>query len=675
MQEDLFSLDPKIKPKSLLVVLILFLLGSVAVLLGMTLKNEFNNASPQTKTIGNTISKTQIKTKATVSSKVAAKSKTVKKHKKTALLKPVVHKRSDHKVKYTKVNTRSPALDKLVKQARKKASFFKQTVTISGVKREYYVYIPKSVPKGVKAPAVIAFHGFESDAHGLRWLIKPDKWAEKYGYIMIYPNAIKKSWNAGKGFGNRNKNTDDLSFAAALPDVITARHPVDKNRIYVMGFSNGAQMSTLMTCKLSHKITAAGIVAHSMNIPQCNPKYKVPVAVIHGAKDKLAPYNGGGKHKLSSHKETINFYQSVNKTLRQPKVIVNKKTIKCTEDVDAQGKTAVTACTAFDAGHSWPGGVEFKTKLFGKTNKELIANDFLFSFFDRFRSKPPSRDNAKLVMIKSIRQPQKKLPSFKLKYHELKVGKHKRSYQLLLPDISEPLYNQAVHIVFVPQKFSPQQLVPLLEAKRMGEIHRSVFAFPKGDWTQGKQQDLKFIADMVHAIRRQYVPDSRDVYVLAFSDGGHIAQSLYCQSPQLISAFAFVAYSWRKGKCQPVMLPPVMLVHSKADNRHPYHGNDEKKLLSFKQTVTQFKGRIDDLVQRRYLIKKKDHRCERWQDRNHFFELLTCTTDWGGNTVPGSKGEYPQDYGKTMPTLKGMHLLMSFFAQHQHHEYGVIRHR
>ena len=292
-----------------------------------------------------------------------------------------------------------------------KAKYYKQEATINGVKRDYYVFLPSTWSADKKHPAVIAFHGYESDANGMRWAIKPDKWAEKYGYVMIYPNALNKSWNAGKGFGSANKTSDDLSFAAALPDIVVARHGIDKQKLYAMGFSNGAQVVALMACKFPQKLAAAAIVAHTVNIENCNPKLKLPMAFIHGAKDKMAPFNGGGKANLASHKDSVSFYTQLNEISSEAKVIVDKPTIRCKSWQDEGEKSEVRSCVGFDSGHTWPGGTEFMVELLGTVNRELNANDFLFEFFASHEGKPAPRENNQLISVGGVNRTQTKQSS------------------------------------------------------------------------------------------------------------------------------------------------------------------------------------------------------------------------------------------------------------------------
>lgn len=279
-------------------------------------------------------------------------------------------------------------------------TFKKYELDVSGVTRQYYLYIPSHLSPNKKHPTVMAFHGYKSDAKGLRWLISPDKYADKYGFIIVYPDAINKSWNVGKGFGSANKNTDDVGFFKALTTALPKRHPIDSNKLYAMGFSNGAQAVTSILCKMPEKIAAAAVVAHTMNIDNCNPAIKVPTAVIHGQKDKMAPFDGGGKHNLASHKETIQFLKKLNEIKdSKGRVVVNKDTVRCTMYRDGKQGVELHDCVCSDSGHSWPKGREFMVKTLGKTNKELNANNYLFNFFSKQSNKNLKRNKTQIVRV------------------------------------------------------------------------------------------------------------------------------------------------------------------------------------------------------------------------------------------------------------------------------------
>lgn len=263
----------------------------------------------------------------------------------------------------------------------------KQEIMIGEEPREYYVYTPDALKGKSNRPAIIAFHGFKSDAKGFRWLISPDKWADKHGYVMIYPNAVEKSWNAGKGMGRQNTTSDDDRFAAELPSLITQYHDIAADQIYAMGFSNGAQVVAKLLCHHSVQIAGAAMVGQSLNEDNCRPAYKVPVVIMHGMKDPAAPYQGGGKFELNSHQQSLDFFKDWYEIKTAEKTVKSDKTFKCTEFKD--DKTAVVGCSMFKDGHQWPGSRDFLVKELGTTNKNLSANDFIMSFFKRFKGTAP----------------------------------------------------------------------------------------------------------------------------------------------------------------------------------------------------------------------------------------------------------------------------------------------
>jgi hypothetical protein len=189
--------------------------------------------------------------------------------------------------------------------------------------------------------------------------------------------------------GSQNKTTDDERFAAELPSLIIERHNIAANKIYTMGFSNGAQMAAKLICHQSVQIAGAAMVAQSLNEEYCHPAYKVPVVVMHGMADPAAPYKGGGKFKVRSHQQTVDFFRNWYEIKAEKKTVKGDSSFKCSEYKDGKANTSVIGCSMFKDGHQWPGSQDFLVKQLGTTNKKLIANDFIMQFFKRFSGTPP----------------------------------------------------------------------------------------------------------------------------------------------------------------------------------------------------------------------------------------------------------------------------------------------
>jgi len=94
-------------------------------------------------------------------------------------------------------------------------------------------------------------------------------------------------------FAAPTRDNHDVAFIADLLDRIEAELCVDRARVYATGVSNGAQMSSVLACRLPHRITAVAPVAGVEFFDACE---KGPVAVLafHGTADPIITYDGDG---------------------------------------------------------------------------------------------------------------------------------------------------------------------------------------------------------------------------------------------------------------------------------------------------------------------------------------------------------------------------------------------
>jgi polyhydroxybutyrate depolymerase len=98
----------------------------------------------------------------------------------------------------------------------------------------------------------------------------------------------------------------DADFLAELLDELEATLCVDTGRIFSIGMSNGAQMSSLIACRFGERL--AGIVPIAgveFNEPCDGPP--VPVVAFHGDADPIVPYEGGGLNSVTIADQ--NFYE------------------------------------------------------------------------------------------------------------------------------------------------------------------------------------------------------------------------------------------------------------------------------------------------------------------------------------------------------------------------------
>src|SRR5205085_8281935 len=92
----------------------------------------------------------------------------------------------------------------------------------------------------------------------------------------------------------------DVEFVAALIDTLEAEYHIDSSRIYANGLSNGGGMSFILSCTLSNRIAAVGLVAAAQTAPWswCADRPPVPMIWFHGTDDPAVPYKGGASPVL-----------------------------------------------------------------------------------------------------------------------------------------------------------------------------------------------------------------------------------------------------------------------------------------------------------------------------------------------------------------------------------------
>lgn len=117
--------------------------------------------------------------------------------------------------------------------------------------------------------------------------------------LVIAPNGAKGSddkrgWNDCRADAPTNPVTDDVGFIGALIDKAVAGHNADPARVYVMGTSNGGMVYRL-AAEMAPRL--AGIAAIAALWPAKSlcppPRQALPLLIVHGTADKIAPYAGG----------------------------------------------------------------------------------------------------------------------------------------------------------------------------------------------------------------------------------------------------------------------------------------------------------------------------------------------------------------------------------------------
>jgi len=256
--------------------------------------------------------------------------------------------------------------------------------------RYYDLYIPSSRTQGQLLPLVLAFHGAGGDGKAMRQLTGFDQLAEQEKFIVVYPDAIDKHWDARRRVQPEINN--DIGFISALIGHLEQKYPLDRNHIYVTGFSNGGMFAQRVACELSNKIAAVAVVAATMpeNLSRiCQPSHPVSMLLIHGTDDPAVPYESSGKALLSAA-DTVKYWASHNRcTLQENKVPlpgssrVSLETYK--QETYKQGSNQAVAmlCTIEGGKHAWPSAPS-GAEISDHPGQAIDASTMIWEFFSKY---------------------------------------------------------------------------------------------------------------------------------------------------------------------------------------------------------------------------------------------------------------------------------------------------
>lgn len=147
-------------------------------------------------------------------------------------------------------------------------------------------------------PTILALHGRgsnESDLIGLAdYLPKNFLWISPRGPFDLGPDSHEWFQITQVGKPEPTRLANALSTIDKFIDEITANYPVDKNKLYLLGFSQGSIVS--MSYALTSPQRVAGVVAQSGYIPhesglqidEAGVKGK-PFILTHGIQDPMLP--------------------------------------------------------------------------------------------------------------------------------------------------------------------------------------------------------------------------------------------------------------------------------------------------------------------------------------------------------------------------------------------------
>ena len=163
-------------------------------------------------------------------------------------------------------------------------------VTVNGTNRSYNVYAPKDL--GENRPLLIFCHGYNQDAN---WMqnsefknenVSMEAVCDTAKFVVVFPNGIDRAWDTS---GDR-----DINFVKAIIEKMVTQYKIDRNRVYLGGFSMGGMFTYHAMNRIPDLIAAfAPVSGYPMGGATANANVRpIPILHIHGTDDGTCSFSG-----------------------------------------------------------------------------------------------------------------------------------------------------------------------------------------------------------------------------------------------------------------------------------------------------------------------------------------------------------------------------------------------
>jgi polyhydroxybutyrate depolymerase len=266
-----------------------------------------------------------------------------------------------------------------------------RTILSSREEREYLLYVPKRYNRTRPTALVISMHGAGLWGAAQKETSQWNRVADEHGFIVVYPSGVSgrgpRIWRVGRGA----ELMTDVRFISELIDTLQASYNIDPTRIYADGLSNGGGMAFVLSCTLSDRIAAVGMVASAQLLPWdwCTDQRAVPMIAFHGTADPVTPYDGGRTWVAPVPFPSIPTWAA--NWARRNRCAPNPTDSAVATDVTRRAYTncaddaAVVLYTVREGGHTWPGGKPPPEWFAGTTSNSIDATSQMWAFFREHR--------------------------------------------------------------------------------------------------------------------------------------------------------------------------------------------------------------------------------------------------------------------------------------------------
>ncbi len=480
-----------------------------------------------------------------------------------------------------------------------------QTIDVNGVERSYLVHVPDNLPEGQDVPVVIALHYLGCTAAAFESLTAFSVKADQEGFIAVYPQGIGNSWNAGECCDPAaSDDVDDVGFITELIDTLIEDYPIDSEKVFLAGFSNGAIMGYALASILSEKLAGYAAIGGLLAMDVDPPTHSLPIMHIHALDDGSVNINGMWGYP--SVYDLLDDWKTYNGITAEPDTFRNDSRIKGILYPSDDSSANIILYLSETGGHQW------------NVNSRLGTTNRMWEFFSTGINKTYAT------------------------YDTIPEGPRQRDFKIHIP-------NQFFYTVDNTKKYplilaahgwnsdaNGMEQMTGFSTKANSEgffVTYLHYVGPPPDlsWNyfmdEAKPDDIGYSKAVIDTMFARFPIDSSMVFVVGFSDGCGLANRLALETDGLINATGtvggMIAFD------ESVETNPVRMIHLHAKNDPAVnYSNVRNTALNYWLTANDCTGDPDTVYNEQGYIG------EMWKNSENDTMILFYTLPWNQHAWP-----------------------------------------
>lgn len=266
-----------------------------------------------------------------------------------------------------------------------------ETVMAANVSRSFIYHAPTDLDPNTPVPLVIVPHGSTMSGQMMYDLTEYAALADREKFVVVFPDGIDgpgslAPWNVGSGVCGLGAmvagNGNDQAFVDELIAFADADQCIDRDHIYMSGFSMGGYFSHESACLRSDLRAIAPHSGGTHDLSSCPRQEPIAVMIMHFVGDSLISYDCA----LDARDQWV---QRNGCTADAPEVRpVTGGTCEYYANCPPNGQVALCSFEGSDGelppGHAWSGGSKTGSGAIAAISTTESATELGWAFFKEF---------------------------------------------------------------------------------------------------------------------------------------------------------------------------------------------------------------------------------------------------------------------------------------------------